>query len=158
GYGRVGLSICYDSWFPEHARHLAWKGAELILNVVQTATGDRVQEVVLVQANAIANQLFIASVNCAAPTATGQSLLVDPEGRIRTSTLGMDDFTLVDVINLDQVQDVRKFGTAGVTRPWAQFSDLGAAVPLPFYGGEISPERWSAVSLADGNSGAQGRH
>ena len=24
GFGRVGLSICYDSWFPEVARHLAW--------------------------------------------------------------------------------------------------------------------------------------
>jgi predicted amidohydrolase len=25
--GRVGLSICYDAWFPEVARHLAWMGS-----------------------------------------------------------------------------------------------------------------------------------
>ena len=46
-YGRVGLSICYDAWFPEIARHLAWMGADLILNVVQTPTIDREQETVL---------------------------------------------------------------------------------------------------------------
>lgn len=26
--GRVGLSIGYDNWFPEVARHLAWMGAD----------------------------------------------------------------------------------------------------------------------------------
>ncbi len=31
GLGRVGIMICYDSWFPETARILARRGAELIL-------------------------------------------------------------------------------------------------------------------------------
>ena len=30
-FGRVGIMICYDSWFPESARALALKGAELLL-------------------------------------------------------------------------------------------------------------------------------
>ena len=30
-FGRVGIIICYDSWFPETARLLAYKGAELVL-------------------------------------------------------------------------------------------------------------------------------
>ena len=30
-FGRVGIMICYDSWFPETARLLAYRGAELIL-------------------------------------------------------------------------------------------------------------------------------
>lgn len=30
-FGRVGIMICYDSWHPEIARLLAYKGAELIL-------------------------------------------------------------------------------------------------------------------------------
>ena len=83
GYGRVGLSICYDAWFPEHSRHLAWMGAELVLNVVQTPTNDRVQEVVIGQANAIVNQNFVASVNAAGPHGVGRSFLADPEGRLR---------------------------------------------------------------------------
>ena len=28
GIGRAGFSICYDAWFPEVTRHLAWMGAE----------------------------------------------------------------------------------------------------------------------------------
>jgi predicted amidohydrolase len=30
-FGRVGILTCYDSWFPETARHLAMQGAELVL-------------------------------------------------------------------------------------------------------------------------------
>ncbi|NLG27365.1 MAG: carbon-nitrogen hydrolase family protein, partial [Chloroflexi bacterium] len=29
--GRVGIMICYDSWFPETARLLAYQGAEIVL-------------------------------------------------------------------------------------------------------------------------------
>src|SRR3954447_16688415 len=65
GFGRVGLSICYDAWFPESSRHLAWMGAELILNLVQTPTSDRAQEITIAKANAIVNQVFVASLNAA---------------------------------------------------------------------------------------------
>lgn len=65
-HGRVGLTICYDAWFPEITRHLAWQGADLVLNLVRTPTVDRAQEVVLAQANAIVNQVFMASLNAAA--------------------------------------------------------------------------------------------
>ena len=81
GIGRAGLNICYDAWFPEVTRQLAWMGAEVILNVVKTTTPDREQELVLAQANAIVNQVFMVSVNCAGPTGKGLSIIVDPEGR-----------------------------------------------------------------------------
>jgi predicted amidohydrolase len=70
GHGRVGLSICYDAWFPETTRHLAWQGADLVLNLVRTPTVDRAQELVLARANAIVNQVFMASVNAAPPDGT----------------------------------------------------------------------------------------
>ncbi|MFF4292008.1 carbon-nitrogen hydrolase family protein, partial [Streptomyces sp. NPDC001633] len=54
--GRVGFAICYDAWFPEVARHLAWMGAEVIVNPVMTTSADRAQELVLARANAIVNQ------------------------------------------------------------------------------------------------------
>jgi predicted amidohydrolase len=146
GYGRVGLSICYDAWFPEHSRHLAWMGAELVLNVVRTPTNDRVQEVVIGQANAIVNQNFVASVNAASPSGVGRSLLVDPEGRIRIEATGPEDATLVDVIDLDQVGNVRQYGTAGVTRPWEQFIESDSAIPLPLYLGQLEPRLWRQTS------------
>jgi predicted amidohydrolase len=65
--GTVGSTVCHDAWFPEVSRQLSWMGAELLLNVVPTPTGDRAHEVVLAQANAIVDQVFVASVNAAAP-------------------------------------------------------------------------------------------
>jgi len=81
--GRIGLSICYDTWFPEVARHLAWLGAEVIVTPTLTPTSDRPQELVLTQATAIVNQVYTVSVNGAAPYGTGRSMIVDPEGIVR---------------------------------------------------------------------------
>ena len=68
GTGRGGLSICYDAWFPESTRSVAWLGAEFVVNVVKTIGADRKQERVLAQANAIVNQVFMLSVNAAGPS------------------------------------------------------------------------------------------
>ncbi|NTW39074.1 MAG: carbon-nitrogen hydrolase family protein, partial [Cellulomonadaceae bacterium] len=62
GVGRIGLTICYDAWFPEVTRQVAWMGAEVVLNLVRTTTPDRAQELVLARANAIVNQVFMLSV------------------------------------------------------------------------------------------------
>ncbi len=37
--GRIGVEICYDIWFPEVARTLALKGADLIVNVSAAVCG-----------------------------------------------------------------------------------------------------------------------
>jgi len=155
-YGRVGLSICYDSWFPEISRHLAWLGADLIVNMVQTPTIDRDQELVLVRANAIANQVFVASVNGAAPTALGRSLLVDPEGRVRVQAQGAEDCVLTDVIDLAEAGRVRQFGTAGLNRVWEQFQPGDVPLDLPLYGGKIDPATWGAGRGAHLTGAAEG--
>jgi predicted amidohydrolase len=143
GVGRIGLSICYDAWFPETTRHLAWLGAELVLNFVQTPTADRAQELVLARANAIVNQVFVASVNAAAPDGLGRSLLVDPEGRVRVEAAGVETTVLTDVPDLDEVTKVRRYGTAGLNRMWQQFEPGEPPLTLPLYGGELDPARWS---------------
>ncbi|MFJ5645577.1 carbon-nitrogen hydrolase family protein [Streptomyces sp. NPDC093223] len=143
GTGRIGLSICYDAWFPETTRHLAWMGAELVLNFVQTSGSDRAQELVLSRANAIVNQLFVASVNCAAPVGTGRSLLVDPQGTVRSEAAGDSDTTLTDVIDLDEVTNVRRLGTAALNRPWQQFRPDDRPLALPLYQGRIDPATWT---------------
>ena len=142
GVGRAGLSICYDAWFPEVTRHLAWLGAEVVLNLVKTTTCDRAQEVVLARANAIVNQVFVVSVNCAGPVGTGQSLIADPEGLVRAAAVGSERTVLTDVLDLEHVTRVRRYGTAGLTRPWSQFQPGDAPLELPLYGGQLAPERW----------------
>jgi predicted amidohydrolase len=148
GYGRVGLSVCYDSWFPESTRHLAWMGAELVLNVVRTPTVDRAQELVLARANAIVNQVFVASVNAAAPHGLGRSLLVDPEGRVRVEADSDSPVVLTDVVDLDEVTKVRTYGTAGLNRMWQQFGEDDAALELPLYNGRIEPGTWRPDPVA----------
>jgi predicted amidohydrolase len=142
GTGRLGLAICYDVWFPEVARHLAWLGAEAIVNPVMTTGCDREQELVLARANAIANQVHVISVNTAGPVGTGRSLVVDPEGRVRTEAPSPGATVLIDVIDLDDVTRARTYGTAGLNRMWEQFTDADAALELPLYGGRIDPRRW----------------
>jgi predicted amidohydrolase len=141
GTGRVGFAICYDVWFPEVSRHLAWMGAEVIVNPVMTTTSDRAQELVLARANAIVNQVYVVSVNTAAPTGTGRSLVVDPEGRVRVEA-GEAPTVLTDVLDLDDVTRVRRYGTAGLNRMWDQFGPADDPLELPLYGGRIDPARW----------------
>lgn len=141
GCGRIGLSICYDTWFPEVARHLAWMGAEVILAPTLTPTSDRPQELVLTQANAIVNQVYVVSVNGAAPSATGRSLIVDPEGLVR-HLAGEGATVISDVLDLDAVARVRRYGTAGLNRVWDQLHDGDHAIDLPLYGGRITPRTW----------------
>lgn len=146
GVGRAGFSVCYDAWFPEVTRHLAWMGAEVVLNLVKTTTCDRAQEVILAQANAIVNQVFVVSVNCAGPVGTGRSLVVDPEGIVRAETVGAEQTVLTHVLDLDHVPRARQYGTVGLTRPWEQFQPGDPSLPLPLYGGSIAPERWHPAS------------
>ncbi|WP_252106022.1 MULTISPECIES: carbon-nitrogen hydrolase family protein [unclassified Halomonas] len=143
GIGRVGLAICYDIWFPETVRQLAWQGADVIINQVATTTCDRAQEQILVQANAIFNQVYMVSVNAATPSGEGQSLVVDPEGRIRARMPGATAGTLTDVLNLDEVDRVRTFGTAGLNRMWSQFRGDDPVLELPMYEGRLDPYKWA---------------
>lgn len=142
GTGRIGLSICYDSWFPEMSRQLAWLGAEVVVNLVKTTTVDRAQELVLARANAIVNQTFVLSVNCAGPIGVGQSIIVDPEGRVRVEVPGADEVVLTDVIDIDAVTLVRTYGTAGTNRLWDQFRPSDPTIELPMYAGHIDPLTW----------------
>ncbi|GAA2294927.1 carbon-nitrogen hydrolase family protein [Streptomyces kunmingensis] len=141
-HGRVGLSICYDAWFPEVTRHLAWQGADLVLNLVRTPTVDRAQELVLARANAIVNQVFMASVNAAPPDGIGRSVLVDPEGRVLAEAGPEPELVLTEVLDLARARSVRAHGTAGLTRVWDPFTPGQAPLELPLYEGRIDPARW----------------
>ena len=134
--GRVGLAICYDGSFPETFRQLAWMGAELIVQVNLTTTSDREQELVMARANAIFNQLYVLSLNAATPAGVGRSLIADPEGLVRVAS-GAGEEMLTDVLDLEAVERVRRFGTAGVSRMWEQMMREGPGIELPMYGGPV---------------------
>lgn len=148
--GRVGLAICYDLWFPEVARQLAWMGAEVLVYPTLTSTADRDQELVLARAAAIANQVFVVAVNGGAPSGVGRSIVVDPEGIVRVEAPSEAPTVMTDVLDLDAVTRVRTFGTRGLNRMWSQMSENDQPLPLPVYGGAITPATWQPGATGPG--------
>jgi len=142
GIGRGGLSICYDAWFPESTRSVAWMGAEFVVNVVKTIGSDRKQERVLAQANAIVNQVFVLSVNAAGPIGAGGSIVSDPEGAVIADLPTADPGLMMFEIDLDDVTRVREHGTEGFNRMWSQMAPDDPLIDLPIYAGRIDPTRW----------------
>jgi formamidase len=140
GVGRAGLMICYDGWFPEVARHLAWMGAEVIFQPTATGTSDRDQELVLARANAIVNQVYVVNVNMGGRPGPGRSIIADPEGHPLQIAGDGEEF-LTEVLDLETVSRTRRFGSVGLNRMWKQVEAEGTALELPLYGGAFSPLR-----------------
>ncbi len=91
-FGIMGLMICYDLRFPELARSLALKGAQLILVCAQWPMPRIAHWDVLVSARAIENQVFMVACNrCGTEKDlefNGHSQIISPFGK----TLGrLDD-------------------------------------------------------------------
>lgn len=143
GIGRGGLSICYDAWFPESTRSMAWMGAEFVVNVVKTIGPDRKQERILARANAIVNQVFMLSVNAAGPVGAGGSVVSDPEGEVIADLPGAERGVLTMHLDLDEVSRVRQVGTEGFNRMWSQMAPDDPLIDLPIYQGRIDPAHWT---------------
>lgn len=73
---RVGAMICYDREFPESARVLMLKGAELIL--VPNACEMELHRLCQLRTRADENMVCLALTNYAAPDANGHSVAYDP--------------------------------------------------------------------------------
>jgi len=115
GVGRIGVMICYEGWFPEVARALALKGAEVIIQPSLTSTADREQELVLARANAITNQCFVLNVNSVLPVGGGKSIGADPEGHILFQCADGEEL-VTEVLDLARTTLVRQRGTRGLNR------------------------------------------
>jgi len=61
--GRIGMGICYDGTFPEHARVLALQGAELIVLPSNWPEGIESFPAYFVPTRAMENHIFYAAVN-----------------------------------------------------------------------------------------------
>jgi formamidase len=127
--GRFGLCICYDMWFPEVARNLVWMGAEVILHPTLTPTSDRPLELVLSQANAIFNQCYFIDINGVSPFGGGQSILVDPNGRVLQQA-GEHEAILTEILDLDLVSRTREYGTIGLSQTLKQLRDCSVQFPM----------------------------
>lgn len=141
--GRFGLIICYDMWFPEVSRTLAWMGAEVILQPTLTPTSDRELELVMCQANAIFNQCYFISVNGIGTWGGGRSCIVDPDGRMLQQA-GTNQTILTEILDLDLTTRTRELGTLGLAQTLKQLRDSGHKFPI-YENGELAKGSFSKL-------------
>ncbi len=104
----VGLMTCYDLRFPELARELVRRGAELLVVPSAWVAGPaKVQHWrTLAMARAIENTAYVAAVGQPGPRYTGHSLVVGPAGQV-VAELGDGDHVLTASIATEQVEEAR---------------------------------------------------
>lgn len=107
-FGRVGVLICEDAWFPEPARVLALRGAELLV-VIGASPYDRGKDKLwedYLRVRCIDNILPLAFCNQAGVqdgvTYWGGSMMIDAEGRVvKRGKLLEEDFVIAEISSGD---------------------------------------------------------
>jgi predicted amidohydrolase len=107
---RVGLAICYDSRFPEHAAAAADAGAEVYAVSTAYLEGSTRGREVSLPARALDNGMYVvagaALGTCGDRPITGGSCVLDPEGR-ELAGLGTEPGLAVAEVDLDLLAEVR---------------------------------------------------
>jgi predicted amidohydrolase len=109
--GKIGLTICYDVFFPEISRLLRLKGGQLIICISASPARRRKFFEVLTTARAIENTVFLAYVNLVGVENGlqfwGGSRLIAPNGNIITQAkYDEEDLTTgnVDYADLERIE------------------------------------------------------
>jgi N-carbamoylputrescine amidase len=120
-FGRVGVCVCWDQWYPEAARLTALAGAQLLF--YPTAIGWLPNEKeeygasqhsaweTMMRSHAIANGVFVAAANRTGHEGQlefwGASFLVDPNGNVLARATHDKEETLLVECDLDKIDTVR---------------------------------------------------
>jgi N-carbamoylputrescine amidase len=119
--GRIGLLICYDAWFPEAARTLALKGAQIIC-IPSNAPDDWVPEHhrrgdltmlnVHCIAGANANRVFVAAANRVGDGYLGRSCVVDVTGGVLALAGASEEEIISAEIDLERAKREKRLTDA----------------------------------------------
>ena len=104
----VGLMTCYDVRFPEQARDLADRGAEVIALPAAWAAGrtKEFQWATLVSARALDATVFVVASDESGPSCVGGSKIVDPLGSSLAACTEVTSLAVAD-LHKQHLQDVR---------------------------------------------------
>lgn len=128
-FGRIGVSNCYDMWFPETTRTLAAMGAEVVLHPSMTNTIDRDVELAIARANAASNQCYFFDINVAGPLGFGQSIVCGPGGEVIHRAGRVREVFPVEV-DFEYVRRVRRRGWNGIGQVLKSFRDRSVDFPV----------------------------
>jgi len=120
-FGRVGVCVCWDQWYPEAARLTALAGAEMIFYPTAIGWLPNEKEVygasqhsaweTMMRSHAIANGVFVAAANRTGREGEldfwGASFLADPNGNVLARASHDKEETLLVECNLDKIDVVR---------------------------------------------------
>lgn len=128
--GKLGVLVCWDQWYPEAARLMALKGAELL--IYPTAIGwestDTEEEknrqlnawIISQRAHAVANGLPVVSVNRVGHESDpsgqtngiqfwGNSFVAGPQGELLAQAGNQEEKTMVVQIDMERSENVRRW-------------------------------------------------
>jgi predicted amidohydrolase len=138
GVGRMGLCICYDQWFPEVSRTLAWMGAEVIICPTLTGTIDRDIELAISRSAAAINQCYYVNINSGGKLGMGKSTVIAPDGAIMHQS-GTGYEVLPVELDMAYVRRTRERGVLGLGQCLKSFRDRNMTFPPYEQGSEASP-------------------
>jgi N-carbamoylputrescine amidase len=135
--GRIGLIICYDRHFPEVARELGIKGAEIVFNPSATVESlSRYLWELEQPAHAVANGFWMAASNRVGVEAPlnpakfyGSSYFCSPRGKIIAQASDSEDEVLVADLDLDEIREVRNTWQFFRDRRPETYGELVAQLP-----------------------------
>ncbi len=114
-YGKIGLFICYDLFFPEIAKALSLQGADILICISATPSPNRVYFETLMPARAVENTTFLIYVNLVGTQEDlvfwGGSQIYDPLGKLMKKA----PYFKESVITCDI--DLKKLKVARANRP-----------------------------------------
>jgi len=116
GFCKIGVYLCYDRHFPEGARVMGLRGAEIVFNPSAVIAGPGEYLWKLEQPSlAVANGYFVGSINRVGTEAPwnlgeffGQSYFCDPRGRILAEASRDKDEIVTADLDLDMIAEVRR--------------------------------------------------
>jgi len=111
-YGTLGVQICWDNFFPEGARILALKGAQVIFAPTAAAFNSQAKWERAICANAAASGLYIFRVNRVGRELKqkfyGKSFCASPEGELVDQPSGAQEGVVIVDVDLQEIERTRR--------------------------------------------------
>jgi len=112
-FGKIGLIICYDVFFPEVSRLTRLKGAQLIICISASPAVRRTFFEILTAARAIENTVFLAYVNLTGVEDGlqfwGGSRLVGPNGKVLVKAKYNEEDLVMGEVNYADIRPIETF-------------------------------------------------